>query len=235
MNNQELNSKIGELAAAHFADACVRLKLPLILPPPGIQTLIPGGRIAGRVLPARHYGSVDIFLEALESADQGDILVIDNQGRTDEGCIGDLTVLELQDAGLAGVIVWGYHRDTAELRRIGFPVFTYGTTPAGPTRLDPPPPRALEAAQFGNYEVGRSDFVVADDDGVIFIPQHQIDDVISTAFGIWEKDRQQALDVQAGHNLREQFRFSEYLSKRAADPSYSFRAHLRSIGGAIEE
>jgi regulator of RNase E activity RraA len=146
-----------------------------------------------------------------------------------------LTVLELQDAGLAGVIVWGYHRDTVELRRIGFPVFTYGSNPAGPMRLDPRPPRALEAAQFGNYEVSRSDFVVADDDGVLFLPEHHLGDIISTALDIWEKERQQAIAIQAGHNLREQFRFSEYLAKRTADPDYSFRAHLRSLGGAIEE
>jgi regulator of RNase E activity RraA len=44
--------------------------------------------IAGRVLPVRHYGSVDIFLEAMGTAQRGDILVIDNQGRMDEGCIG---------------------------------------------------------------------------------------------------------------------------------------------------
>jgi 4-hydroxy-4-methyl-2-oxoglutarate aldolase len=39
--------------------------------------------MAGRVLPTRHY-SVDIFLEALTDADAGDVLVVDNGGRTDE-------------------------------------------------------------------------------------------------------------------------------------------------------
>jgi len=45
--------------------------------------------IAGRVLPVRHYGSVDVFLEAMGMAQPGDILVIDKGGRMDEGCIGD--------------------------------------------------------------------------------------------------------------------------------------------------
>ena len=45
-------------------------------------------------MPARHYGSVDVFLEALSSAGPGDVLVIDNGGRTDEACIGDLVALE---------------------------------------------------------------------------------------------------------------------------------------------
>jgi 4-hydroxy-4-methyl-2-oxoglutarate aldolase len=52
------------------------------------------------VLPVRHYGSVDIFLEAIGAAEPGDILVIDNGGRMDEACIGDLAVLEVQAFGL---------------------------------------------------------------------------------------------------------------------------------------
>jgi len=35
--------------------------------------------------------------------------------------------------------------------------------------------------------------------------------------------------------LREQLQFDKYLSKRSADITYTFRQHLRTIGGAIEE
>jgi 4-hydroxy-4-methyl-2-oxoglutarate aldolase len=119
----------------------------------------------------RHYGSVDVFLEAMASARPGDVLVIDNAGRLDEGCIGDLTALEAEASGLSGMVVWGAHRDTADLRQIGLPVFSYGVCPAGPRRLDTPDPDALTSASFGDF-VG---------------------------------------------------------------PSYTFRQHLRAIGGAIEE
>lgn len=57
-------------------------------------------------MPARHHGSVDVFLEALRRAEQGDVLVIDNGGRSDEACIGDLAVLEAEAAGLAGLVAW---------------------------------------------------------------------------------------------------------------------------------
>jgi regulator of RNase E activity RraA len=191
--------------------------------------------VGGPALPVICYGSVDIFLEAMHSAEEGDVLVVDNQGRTDEGCVGDLTALEAEASGLAGIVVWGSHRDSAELAAIGFPVFSYGGYPVGPTRLDPREPRALDRARFGKFQVGREHFVFADDDGVMFVPQVRMQDVLSTARSIHETERRQAQAISEGRTLREQLRFAEYLANRAADPSYTFRAHLRKIGGAIEE
>src|SRR5215475_14994183 len=48
------------LSTPLVADACIRRKVPLRVAPPGISAVIPGQQIAGRALPARHYGSVDV-------------------------------------------------------------------------------------------------------------------------------------------------------------------------------
>ncbi|MEQ4300001.1 RraA family protein [Plantactinospora sp. B6F1] len=230
-----MRDAFAELSTPLVADACVRLGVPLRAAPPGIAAVVPGHRLAGRVLPARHYGSVDVFLEALGTADRGDVLVVDNGGRVDEACVGDLVVLEARAAGLAGLVIWGLHRDTPELVEIGLPVFSYGSFPPGPVRLDEPEPAALLSARFGAHSVGAADVVLADDDGVLFVPADRAEEVLGTAHQIRRTERDQADRIRAGQSLREQTRFADYLVRRAADPAYSFRRHLRRIGGAIEE
>ena len=80
-----------------------------------------------------------------------------------------------------------------------------------------------------------SDVVFADDDGVAFVPAERVDEVLNAARAIWRAEREQALRIAAGETLRAQTSFDEYLRRRVDDSSYTFRQHLRQIGGAIEE
>ncbi|HYO63297.1 MAG TPA: hypothetical protein VER08_06545 [Pyrinomonadaceae bacterium] len=234
-DDRALMEQFSELSTPLVADAAVRLKVPLRLAPPGLRPVVAGSRTAGRARPARHYGSVDVFLEALETAAPGDVLVVDNGGRTDESCVGDLTALEVRAAGLVGLVVWGLHRDTPELRDIALPVFSYGTCPLGPLRLDPRHEHALVSARFGEFDVTREDVVFADDDGCLFVPGGSVGELLAAARAIRETERRQALAIQDGLTLRAQLGFAEYLARRSADAAYTFRQHLRSRGGAIEE
>jgi hypothetical protein len=54
-------TEFGGLSTPLVADACIRAGVPLRVAPPGIGAVIPGQRIAGRALPTRHYGSVEVF------------------------------------------------------------------------------------------------------------------------------------------------------------------------------
>jgi regulator of RNase E activity RraA len=220
---------------AAVVDACVRLGVTPRIAPPGLSPLDPGMRVHGRVLPARHFGSVDVFLEALNGASSGDVLVIDNAGLLDEGCIGDLIVLEAKYAGVGGIVLWGAHRDSAELRRIGLPVFSYSTVPNGPLRMRTRTPDALQAAYVGAASVTRADVVFADDDGAAFVGEQDLTGVLRETEAIIAMERRQVQLAAEGTGLREQFGFDDYLSRRASDPAYTFREHLRQRGKAVEE
>ena len=222
------------LATAHLADALVRLGRPPRLAPFGLVPVQAGMRAAGRALPCRHRGSVDVFLERIDSARAGDVLVVDDAGGTGAGCVGDLVVREARAAGLGGLVVFGAHRDTAELREIGFPVFSLGRFPAGPTRVEPRREGDLERARVGEVEVSAGEFVLADDDGVVFLSAEDADEVLGLARTIAATERAQAERLAGGESLREQLAFAEFLARREADPGRSFREHLIEIGGAIE-
>jgi regulator of RNase E activity RraA len=222
------------LPAAAVADAAVRLGRDVRAAPPAVHRFLPGEPIAGPAVPVRHSGSVDVFLEALESAPTGGVLVIDNEGRDDEGCIGDLTVAEVQLAGLAAIVVWGRHRDSAELRALGLPVWSLGTTPFGPRTARPAPADRIGRATVGSVDVTADDVVVADDDGVLFVPAADWPEVAQAAALILDTERRQADDVARGTSLREQLRFRDYLAARELEPGLDFRTHLRRVGGAIE-
>ncbi len=230
----DITVRFAQLTTAHLTDGCVRAGQSVRCGPAGMAAVLPGSRLAGRALPARHAGSVDIFLEALSSSSAGDVLVVDNEGRLDEACVGDLMALEVAGAGLAGIVIWGLHRDSVEIREIGLPVFSLGSMPTGPLRLDPRAAGALDAAQFGPWTITRDDIVFADDDGVLFVPAAAVDDVLTAAEGVRDTERAQASKSRAGASLREQLQFSAYLEARAADPTLTLRQHLATIGGAIE-
>jgi 4-hydroxy-4-methyl-2-oxoglutarate aldolase len=228
-------SAFAQLSTPLIADAALRLKVPFRIAPPGIRPIIPNQPLTGPALPARHFGSVDVFLEAMQDSQPGDVLVIDNGGRLDEGCIGDLTALEAEYCQLGGIIVWGVHRDTPELRQMRLPIFSYGVWPSGPQRLDSRDSCALRSARFGNFVVERSDVVFADNDGCLFVSEQHADDLLSVAQEIWQRERRQAEAIKSGRSLREQLNFAKYLETRASNPDYTFREHLRKRSGAIEE
>jgi regulator of RNase E activity RraA len=192
-------------------------------------------KVAGPACPAKHAGSTDVFLEAIALASPGDVLVIDNVGRLDEGCIGDLVAGEARVAGLVGIIVYGAHRDTAAIESIGIPVWSLGTCPAGPQEARTRTAHALEAASLGGHvTVTRDDFTFADVDGVVVVARAELGRVVAAARDIATREGAQAERLLRGERLWTQLNLERYVARRQNDAAYTFRDHLKALGGAIE-
>jgi regulator of RNase E activity RraA len=232
--DDKLQSRLEGLTTPHLADGCLRVNVPIRIAPSAVRPLSSQMRCSGPARPVRHVGSIDIFLEVFDSAGKGEILVIDNGGRADEACIGDIIALEARASGLSGIVIWGLHRDDAELRDIGFPVFSMGSCPTGPVRLHARPADVFTRAVFGTHSITADDFVVADSNGVLFLPQDRLTEIVGAAEYYRQTEARQLEAMRNGKNYRSQTRFADYRQKRERDPTYQFRQHLKDISGAGE-
>lgn len=224
-----LRERMQSLTTAHLADACRRMGAEVRCAPFDVQGLSNTVRCMGPVRPARHSGSVDVFLEAIDQSAPGDVLLIDNGGRRDEACIGDLIALEAKLAGIAGIVIWGLHRDTAELLEIGLPVFSMGSLPAASVRALPRLADATASATIGAWIAGPDDIVMADGDGVVLIPAARSADIIEAAERIRSAEHNRIERLRGGVSLRKQLRFDEFRDRLGDDPALNFREHLQTL------
>lgn len=224
---------IAPLPTAAVADAAVRLGIPVATAPVALAPLLPGRRFQGPAAPVTHLGSVDVLLETIDDAPPGAVLVVDNGGRRDEACVGDLMLLEARLAGMSGAVIWGLHRDTAQLREIGLPLFSLGAHPYGPRRV-PPAGAAMRSATLDGVAVAPGDWIVADDDGVLVVGAGRRDELFAEARRIQSVEGAQSERMRAGSSLREQLDFTRYRELQAADPTLTLRRYLAETGGAIE-
>jgi regulator of RNase E activity RraA len=233
MKIEGMRDTFSTLSTPQIADACQRLNIGLRAAPAGIRSLRPGQRLIGRALPLRFNGGIDIFLEALDHAQRGDVLVVDNKGRSHEACLSRLIALEARAAHVPGAVLWGVHRDAEALRQLEFAVFSYGTFPRGAQQVRDRHPESLVSARVGTAFVTSHDVVIADEDGVIFVPAVRLNEALQAASSIAAIERDQTDRMHHGTSLRDQIAFSQYLALRREDPTYTLRKHLRGVGAEI--
>lgn len=160
-------------------------------------------KIAGRALTVRlPDGENGAVLEAISKANIGDILVVDAKGNTNRAVAGDFVMQLAQGVGVQGFVVDGVIRDLAAARAIDFPVFSLGTTVAAGNKNGGGAVGVPVA--IGDVVVQSGDYVIGDIDGVIIVPQEDIEQIIEAAEAKVQKD--EAREQEALHNGEESIR-----------------------------
>jgi 4-hydroxy-4-methyl-2-oxoglutarate aldolase len=122
--------------------------------------------------------SITLWTEFLTVAPKGHVIVCQPHDHT-LAVMGELSAETLKLRGVKGYIVDGGCRDNAFIRRLGFPVFARFQTPrdiAGAWKCE----SFGETIEIEGVQVRTGDFVFADIDGIIVIPEKRAEEVISS-------------------------------------------------------
>jgi regulator of RNase E activity RraA len=144
-------------------------------------------------------GTVGDFIDDVAA---GDVVVIDNDGRTDCTVWGDIMT---QYAGLrqiAATVIDGVCRDVGKALGDGYPMFTAGRfMRTGKDRVQVEAVNGTVA--IGGVRVAARDIVVADANGVVVVPRHRARDVAQAARAIEAAESHIREQIGNGATLRE--------------------------------
>lgn len=206
MTQDDLVTRLAKLDTCAVSDALDRLGLKGATM--GIRPVWPCARIVGRAVtvkvkpvglekPKQHLGTL-----AIEVAQKGDVIVVDNGARTDVSAWGGLLSLASRLKGLSGVVVDGACRDVDESREVGFPVFARAVVPVT-ARGRIMQQSVNEEVQFAGVQVHPGDLVIADGSGVVFIPRTREKEVIAEAEAIAARESKMAEAIRSGRSVVE--------------------------------
>ena len=171
----------------------------------GIKPVVTGVKFIGRAFTVKYRacgvverGTVGDFLDDVLP---GQVIVLDNGGRTDCTVWGDIMTIIAHRNGIAGTVIDGVCRDVPKIRELAYPIFTrdyYMMT--GKDRVE------LEAVNVpvtvSKRQVRPGDIVMGDDSGVVVIPASRAEDVLKVALEIEEVEREILRRVETGQTLR---------------------------------
>ncbi|MFE9958949.1 RraA family protein [Micromonospora sp. NPDC005299] len=150
--------------------------------PSRIKPLDPEWTLVGRAVPVVCAGGSNWSLhQALAAAGHGDVLVASVGSVRRRGYWGELMTRAALVRGIAGLVIDGDVRDSRQIRALGFPVFATGLSVAGVGKSDESCSLPAGVARVAGRTVHHGDLVIGDADGVVIVPDAEVDRVVASA------------------------------------------------------
>lgn len=175
----ELKKKLGSVATATLSSQLRKRGLNNVSID-GLQATRPDRRVVGlartlRYVPNRedlfktHGGGFNAQKRAIDSVNEGEILVMEARGEKGTGTVGDILALRAQMRGAAAIITDGGVRDYSAVAGLDMPTYFANPHPAVLGRRHIPWDTDITIA-CGGATVQPGDIIVADSDGILVIP-----------------------------------------------------------------
>jgi len=189
----KLVAELGRMVTPHLSDSMERLYAG----GPQLRPMHGAGKLAGPAFTVKTAAGDNLLVhKALDMAKKGDVVVVDAGGFLDNAIIGELMMSRARQRGIAGIVIWGAIRDSAEIRAGSYPVFAAGVTHRGPYKNGPG--EINVPIMMGATPVNPGDIIVGDADGLVAIPQDQAERILKSAQAILAKERAAMKEINAG-------------------------------------
>lgn len=151
--------------AGHVLDGQIRPRIPLKHP-------LVGRAATARSVPVEHVPDrpYQTLLQAMDRLAPGEVWVVAAGGARRSAIFGGLLATAARARGALGCVLDGAVRDMRELERLGFPTFAIGASPADSLGRDEVVEHGVPVV-CGGVRISPGDLIVADEDGVVAVPQ----------------------------------------------------------------
>ncbi len=200
---EQIIERLGRLDVASASDAMDKLGVPCGLL--GIHAVVPDKHICGRAFTV-HYvpngvikGNVGDFLDDVQP---GQVVVIDNGGRLYCTVWGDIMTFVATAKGIAGTVIDGVCRDIPGIKENNYAIFsksTYMVTGKDRVTVD----YVNRPVAISGVQVCPNDIILADDTGVVCIPDALAEKVADIAENIEKTEQAIIAEVKNGMSLKD--------------------------------
>jgi len=175
----------------------------------GLFSVNPGLKMVGPAVTVQTFeGDWAKTVEAIDTAQSGDVIVIYNGGSDQVAPWGELATLSCINKGVSGVVIDGAVRDIDDIRRLEFPVFARAVVP-----------NAGEPKGFGEINaeircagqtVRPEDYIVGDDNGIVVVPKERAYEIARRSVEVEKNESRIRDEITKGSTLSKVLRLEKW-------------------------